>query len=95
MELQDYSQIKATKKVKLLIYELEERLLKMQDALDNMARAAEIAQITSNTDMLSSFVQEAQEILADRLERPDTSIGADEQKIKIVTDKKDAEERGS
>ena len=45
--------------------------------------------------MLSSFVAEAQEILADRLERPDTSIGADEQKIKIVTDKKDAEERGS
>jgi len=89
MELQDYSQIKATKKVKLLIYELEERLLKMQDALDNMARAAEIAQITNSTDMLSSFVAEAQEILADRLERPDTSIGAEQQSIKILTDNKE------
>jgi len=95
VELTNFKTLKATKKVKILIYELEERLLKMQDALDNMARAAEIAQITNSTDMLSSFVAEAQDILADRLERPDTSIGADEQKIKILTDKKDAEERGS
>ena len=43
MELTDFTKLKATKKVKVIIYELEERLLKMQDALDDMARASEIA----------------------------------------------------
>ena len=46
MELTDFKTLKATKKVKIIIYELEERLLKMQDALDDMARACEIAQVT-------------------------------------------------
>jgi len=49
VELTNFKTLKATKKVKILIYELEERLLKMQDALDNIARAAEIAQITNST----------------------------------------------
>ncbi len=89
MELTDFKTLKATKKVKIIIYELEERLLKMQDALDDMARAGEIAQITSNTDMLSTFVTQAQDILADRLERPDSSISAEDQKFKIITGKKE------
>jgi len=89
VELTDFTKLKATKKVKIIIYELEERLLKMQDALDDMARAGEIAQITSNTDMLSTFVTQAQDILADRLERPDRSISAEDQTFKIITGKKE------
>ena len=45
MELTDFKTLKATKKVKIIIYELEESLLKMQYALDDMVRACEIAQI--------------------------------------------------
>ena len=85
MELTDFKPLKATKKVKIIIYELEERLLKMQDALDDMARACEIAQATSNTDMLSTFVTQAQDILEDKLVRPDSSIGAGDHKFKIIT----------
>jgi len=85
VELTDFKTLKATKNVKIIIYELEERLLKMKDALDDMARACEIAQVTDNTDMLGTFVTQAQDILEDKLVRPDSSIGAGEHKFKIIT----------
>lgn len=86
MELINTEELKATKKVKDLINQLQWRLLQTQDALEDVARAAEIAQITGQADMMSAFVAQANELLADRIKRPDSSISADQHKITMIVD---------
>lgn len=86
MELINTNEITASKKVKKLINELQMRLLQIEDALEDVARAAEIAQITGQADMMSAFVTQANEVLADRLVRPDSSISADQHKITMIVD---------
>lgn len=86
MEPVDFEKIKASKKVKLLIAELQERLLRTEDALEDVTRAAEIAEITGQIEMMSTFVTQANELLKDRIVRPDSSIAADKYKMTIVTD---------
>lgn len=86
MEPIDYSNIKASKKVLKLIADLENRLLHTEDALEDIARAAEIAEVTGQVEMMSTFVTQANELLKDRIVRPDSSIGADQYKMTIVTD---------
>lgn len=86
MEPVDFEKIKASKKVKLLIAELQERLLRTEDALEDVTRAAEIAEITGQIEMMSTFVTQANELLKDRIVRPDSSVAADQYKMTIVTD---------
>ncbi len=86
MEPIDFEQIKATNKVKKLIAELQDRLLHTEDALEDLARAAEIAEITGQIEMMSTFVNQANDLLKDRIVRPDSSIAADKYKMTIVTD---------
>ena len=86
MEPVNFDQIKASKKVKLLIAELEDRLLRTEDALEDITRAAEIVEITGQREMLSTWIAQSNEFLKDRIVRPDSSIGADEHKLVIVTD---------
>ena len=86
MDPVDFDKIKASKKVKLLIAELQERLLHTEDALEDMARAAEIAEITGQVEMMSTFVSQANDLLKDRIVRPDSSIEADKYKMTIITD---------
>lgn len=86
MELINTNEITASKKVKKLINELQLRLLQTEDALEDVARAAEIAQITGQVDMMSAFVSQANEVLADRVQRPDSSITADKHKITMIVD---------
>ena len=86
MELINTNEITASKKVKKLINELQLRLLQTEDALEDVARAAEIAQITGQVDMMSAFVAQANEVLADRVQRPDSSITADKHKITMIVD---------
>jgi uncharacterized protein (DUF1778 family) len=86
MELINTNEITASKKVKKLINELQMRLLQTEDALEDVARAAEIAQITGQADMMSAFVTQANEVLADRVQRPDSSITADKHKITMIVD---------
>jgi hypothetical protein len=86
MELVNVHEIKATKKVKLMIAELQMRLLQTEDALEDVARAAEIAQITGQVEMMSAFVTQANEVLANRTVRPDSSITADQHKITMIVD---------
>lgn len=86
MELINTNEITASKKVKKLINELQMRLLQTEDALEDVARAAEIAQITGQVDMMSAFVAQANEVLADRVQRPDSSITADKHKITMIVD---------
>jgi hypothetical protein len=94
MELVDVNEIKATKKVKQLILDLQVKLLSTEDALEDVARAAEIAEISGQFEVMSTFVRQANEVLADRIVRPDSSIKAGEYKMTVITDdeedKKDA-----
>lgn len=86
MEPVNFDDIKASKKVKKLIAELQYRLLQTEDALEDIARAAEIAEVTGQVEMMSTFVSQANELLRDRIVRPDSSIAADNYKMTIVTD---------
>ena len=82
----DFNEIKASKKVKQLIAELQERLLLTEDALEDITRAAEIVEVTGQREILSTWIEQSNEFLKNRIVRPDSSIGADEQKILVITD---------
>ena len=86
MELIQTGELKTSKKIKAIIDTLQARLLLTEDALEDVARAAEIAQITGQVDMMSAFVAQANEVLADRVQRPDSSITADKHKITMIVD---------
>lgn len=94
MELIDVNEIKATKKVKQLILDLQIKLLSTEDALEDVARAAEIAEISGQFEVMNTFVRQANEVLADRIVRPDSSVKAGDYKMTVITndeeDKKDA-----
>jgi hypothetical protein len=89
MEPVDFDNIKTSKKIKQLINNLQTRLLRTEDALEDLARAAEIAGITGQLEMMSTFVEQANTVLVDRVQRPDTSITADLYKMVIVEDNKE------
>jgi hypothetical protein len=86
MEPVKFDEIKASKKIKKLIYELQERLLLTEDALEDITRAAEIVQITGQQEILSTWIDQSNNFLKDRTVRPDSSVSADQQKILVVTD---------
>ena len=86
MEPVKLNEIKASKKVKLLIAELEDRLLQTEDALEDITRAAEIVEVTGQREILSTWIEQSNTFLKNRIVRPDSSIGADEHKIIIITD---------
>jgi hypothetical protein len=86
MEPVKFDEIKASKKIKKLIYELQERLLLTEDALEDITRAAEIVQVTGQREILSTWIDQSNDFLKDRMVRPDSSVSADQQKILVVTD---------
>ena len=86
MEPVNFDGIKASKKVKQLIAELQERLLLTEDVLEDITRAAEIVEVTGQREILSTWITQSNEFLQDRIVRPDTSVSADQQKILVVTD---------
>lgn len=86
MEPVNFDEIKASKKVKQLIADLQERLLLTEDVLEDMTRAAEIVEITGQKEILSTWIEQSNVFLKDRMVRPDTSVTADQQKILVVTD---------
>jgi hypothetical protein len=90
MELIKTADLKASKKIKELIDALQQRLLLTEDALEDLTRCAEITEITGQTEMLSTFIAQANTFLEDRAVRPDSSISADQNKITIITDKETA-----
>jgi hypothetical protein len=86
MDPVNFDKIKASKKVKQLIADLQERLLLTEDALEDITRAAEIVEVTGQREILSTWIEQSNEFLKNRIVRPDSSIGADEQKILVITD---------
>ena len=92
MEPVNFDDIKASKKIKKLIAELQYRLLQTEDVLEDITRAAEIAEVTGQIEMMSTFVQQSNEFLRDRIVRPDSSVKADNYKMIIVTDDEEKKE---
>lgn len=92
MEPVNFDDIKASKKIKKLIAELQYRLLQTEDVLEDITRAAEIAEVTGQIEMMSTFVQQSNEFLQDRIVRPDSSVKADNYKMIIVTDDEEKKE---
>jgi hypothetical protein len=86
MEPIDFNNIKASNKVKTLIAELQERLLLTEDALEDITRAAEIVEVTGQREILSTWIEQSNEFLKNRIVRPDSSVSADQQKILVITD---------
>jgi hypothetical protein len=86
MEPIDFDNIKASNKVKTLIAELQERLLLTEDALEDITRAAEIVEVTGQREILSTWIEQSNEFLKNRIVRPDSSVSADQQKILVITD---------
>jgi dsDNA-binding SOS-regulon protein len=86
MEPINIEELKASKKVKALIADLQTRLLHTEDVLEDMTRAAEIVEVTGQREILSTWIQQSNEFLRDRMVRPDSSISADNYKMTIVTD---------
>jgi dsDNA-binding SOS-regulon protein len=82
----NFEEIKASKKVKKLIADLQERLLLTEDVLEDITRAAEIVEVTGQREILSTWIEQSNEFLKNRIVRPDTSVSADQQKILVVTD---------
>lgn len=85
MESINFDEIKASKKVKKLLYAMQERLLLTEDVLEDITRAAEIVEVTGQREILSTWIEQSNTFLKDRMIRPDSSISADEQKILVIT----------
>lgn len=67
MELINPTEITEIEKAQETIAALQERLLAREQALDDLARAVEIAEITHQFQLVTSFREAAEEQLKDRV----------------------------
>ena len=82
MDLINPKDLKRIGPARAAITTLQERLLACEQALEDLSRAVEIAEVTKQYELVSSFRQTAEEQLKDRLVIP--TIGEDQDlKIKI------------
>lgn len=63
---------------------LQLRLLDCERFLDDLARSAEIATMTGQLHLLGSFVQTAQDYLADRLDLESQDVTADDTDVQVL-----------
>ena len=70
MELIDPAAIKKVTEARKIIADLQVRLLSREQVLDDLARAVEIAEITKQFQLVTSFRQTAEEQLQDRIVVP-------------------------
>lgn len=80
MELIDTSKIEVIEEAHKIINDLQQRLLSREQALDDLARAVEIAEITNQFQLVQSFRVVAEEQLQDRVIVP---AAGEDQDIKI------------
>jgi aminoglycoside/choline kinase family phosphotransferase len=73
MEIINPKSVTKIKAARELILDLQKRLFRCEQALDDLARSAEIADITKQTQLMQSFVDAAQVCLEDRLTMPEVS----------------------
>jgi len=74
MEFQDPTKLKP-KAARELALELQLRMLKLENCLDDLMRSVEIAQYTKQYDVTEVFVRDAEALLKDRLVVPEIEQG--------------------
>ena len=77
------------KAARQMVLDLQLRLLKVESCLDDIARAAEIAQFTRQYDVTNAFCNDAEELLKDRIVLPELEQG--QTKYKIIEGEVDQE----
>ena len=77
------------KAARQMVLDLQLRLLKVENCLDDIARAAEIAQFTRQYDVTNAFCNDAEELLKDRIVLPELEQG--QTKYKIIEGEVDQE----
>jgi hypothetical protein len=85
MQLINSEEVKTIKLARPIIDDLQGRLLTAEDLLQDLSRALEIARYSGQYQLVESFRQSAEDYLTDKLERPDSSVKADQQRIVVVT----------
>lgn len=81
MEFQNPKDLKP-KAARQLALDLQIRMLKLENTLDDLMRSVEIAQYTKQYNVTEVFVRDAEELLQDRLVLPEIEQG--DAKFKIV-----------
>ena len=81
MEFQDPTKLKP-KAARELALELQLRILKLENTLDDLMRSVEIAQYTKQYTVTEVFVRDAEQLLQDRLVLPEINQG--NTKFKII-----------
>jgi len=81
MEFQDPTKLKP-KAARQLALDLQIRMLKLENTLDDLMRSVEIAQYTRQYAVTEVFVRDAEELLQDRLVLPEIAQG--DTKFKII-----------
>ena len=74
MEFQDPSKLKP-KAARQLALDLQVRMLKLENTLDDLMRSVEIAQYTKQYNVTEVFVRDAEELLKERLTLPEIEQG--------------------
>ena len=82
MEIIDPKSIKKITEARKIIADLQLRLVSREQTLDDLARAVEIAEVTKQFHLVSSFRQSAEEQLQDRIVVPTVGENTD-MKIRI------------
>jgi hypothetical protein len=81
MEFQDPTKLKP-KAARQLALDLQIRMLKLENTLDDLMRSVEIAQYTKQYNVTEVFVRDAEELLLDRIVLPELNTG--DAKLKII-----------
>lgn len=74
MEFQDPTKLKP-KAARQLALDLQVRMLKLENTLDDLMRSVEIAQYTKQYQVTEVFVRDAEELLRDRIVLPEIKQG--------------------
>lgn len=74
MEFQDPTKLKP-KAARQLALDLQLRMLKLENCLDDLMRSVEIAQYTKQYDLTQVFVRDAEQLLKERLTVPEIEQG--------------------
>lgn len=86
MEIIDPKDIKKIKDARAKINELQERLFKCEEKLDDLHRAVTIALESGQFNFIHSFLQDAWECLGDRLTLPEISQELLDRPVTIIED---------
>jgi hypothetical protein len=83
MQVVNSEEIKKIKQARKLIDDQQQRIWQLESALDDLARATEIAQYSQQYHVVETYRQAAETLLQDRLTVPDFDQSNDPMKIRV------------